>query len=77
MHVTGGTNIKFTNDHNDTSDSVSVVSTTSTQNTQMSMTYYTKNKQAGEDRLAKAMAKARARRAIQQQEKDMNIHKVF
>lgn len=36
------------------------------------MTYYTKSKQVGEERLAKAMAKARARRAIQ----DKEMHKV-
>jgi hypothetical protein len=77
MHVSGGTNINFSKDRNGTSDTVSVVSTTSAQNTSMPMTYYTKSKQVGEERLAKAMAKARARRAIQQEKNMSMIHKVI
>jgi hypothetical protein len=73
LHIAG--KIKIPNEHNDSSDSVSVVSTitTSTQNT----SNYHQKKKNGEDRLAKAIAKARSRRSIIQQEKDMNIHKVI
>jgi hypothetical protein len=67
LHISAK-NIKISNEHYDTSDTVSVVSTTTT-STQNTSNYHQKKKINGEDRLAKAMAKARARRAIVQQEK--------
>ena len=48
------------------SDTLSIVSTTTAASSNNPVNYYSKNKQNGDDRLAKAMAKARARRAQQE-----------